>query len=70
VRHLLMPGHLECCTIPVLRWLAQRPGLRVSLLNQYVATDDASGGLAGTVSETEYAAAASLADELGLDLVD
>lgn len=23
VRHLLMPGHLECCTKPVLRWLAE-----------------------------------------------
>src|SRR5690606_16018985 len=25
VRHLLMPGHLDCCTRPVLHWLAERP---------------------------------------------
>ena len=25
VRHLLMPGHFDCCTEPVLAWLAKRP---------------------------------------------
>jgi pyruvate-formate lyase-activating enzyme len=32
VRHLLMPGHLECCWKPVAAWLArQMPGVKVSL---------------------------------------
>ena len=35
VRHLLMPGHLRCCTEPVLAWLAKRPAVRVSLLDRY-----------------------------------
>jgi putative pyruvate formate lyase activating enzyme len=32
VRHLLMPGHLECCWRPVAEWLAEElPGVKVSL---------------------------------------
>ncbi len=32
VRHLLMPGHLECCWKPVAQWIASRiPGTRVNL---------------------------------------
>ena len=32
VRHLLMPGHLDCCWVPVARWLAaELPGVKVSL---------------------------------------
>lgn len=36
VRHLVLPGHLGCCTEPVLRWLAQdHPGLVVNVMTQY-----------------------------------
>ena len=36
VRHLMLPGHAECCTLPVLRALAERwPGLRVNLMSAY-----------------------------------
>jgi putative pyruvate formate lyase activating enzyme len=32
VRHLLMPGHVECCWKPVAEWLAaELPGVKVSL---------------------------------------
>lgn len=32
VRHLLMPGHVECCWTPVAEWLAaELPGVKVSL---------------------------------------
>jgi putative pyruvate formate lyase activating enzyme len=32
VRHLLMPGHLECCWKPVARWLAaELPGVKTNL---------------------------------------
>jgi putative pyruvate formate lyase activating enzyme len=32
VRHLLMPGHVECCWRPVAAWLAENlPGVKVSL---------------------------------------
>ncbi len=69
VRHLLMPGHLDCCTKPVLRWMAERPGLRVSLLDQYIAPTDARNELAGAVTDVESSAAYALASQLGLQLV-
>jgi putative pyruvate formate lyase activating enzyme len=36
VRHLLMPGHLDCCARPVLRWLErQLPDATVNLMTGY-----------------------------------
>jgi putative pyruvate formate lyase activating enzyme len=36
VRHLLLPGHHQCCTVPVLRWLAENlAGVPVNLMAQY-----------------------------------
>ena len=69
VRHLIMPGHLACCTEPVLRWLAQRPGIGVSLLDQYVPPAHARGVLAQTLPEGDVAAAYALAEALGLELI-
>jgi len=70
VRHLLMPGHFECCTIPVLIWLSKRVGLPVSLLSQYVAPAHARGKLAASLSSEDVIRAQVLAAELGLILVD
>lgn len=37
VRHLLVPGHGECCAIPVLEWLvANLPNVKVSLRFDYI----------------------------------
>ncbi len=37
VRHLVMPGHIDCCTEPVLARLRERlPGVPLSLLDPYV----------------------------------
>lgn len=37
VRHLLMPGHLECCTKPALSWLAEvAPAIPVNLMTGYL----------------------------------
>jgi putative pyruvate formate lyase activating enzyme len=36
IRHLVMPGHVECCTFPVLDWIAaQLPGAPVNIMDQY-----------------------------------
>lgn len=36
IRHLLMPGHLECCTRPIIRWIAANtPHVRLNLMFQY-----------------------------------
>ena len=36
IRHLTLPGHFECCTKPIIEWIAQNmPGVRLSLLNYF-----------------------------------
>ncbi len=37
VRHLVLPGHVECCTKPVLKWIAEniRDRCLVNLMDQY-----------------------------------
>lgn len=68
VRHLLMPGHFDCCTAPVLRWLGARRDLRVSLLTQYLPPAHARGALAQPLSEGEIDRARSLANKMQLTL--
>ncbi len=74
VRHLLMPGHYACCTLPVLHWLAQvsaqHPQVAVSLLTQYIAPAHAGGSLAAALDPADVAAAQQLARDLGLRLVE
>jgi putative pyruvate formate lyase activating enzyme len=37
VRHVLLPGHLECCFRPIVVWLSHRlPGIRLQLYTGYV----------------------------------
>lgn len=36
VRHLVLPGHVDCCSIPVLDWLRRELGpVRVNVMGQY-----------------------------------
>lgn len=36
IRHLVMPNHVECCTRPVLEWIAKNiPGTPVNVMDQY-----------------------------------
>ena len=36
IRHLVMPGHVECCTYPVLDWIAEHmPAAPVNVMAQY-----------------------------------
>ncbi|RIK41473.1 MAG: hypothetical protein DCC55_11720 [Chloroflexi bacterium] len=69
VRHLLMPGHFDCCTVPVLHWLAERPRIEVSLLTQYLAPAHAKGELAARLTSTDVEQAYTLARQLHLSLV-
>jgi len=69
VRHLLMPGHIDCCTVPALAWLAGQQGVQVSLLTQYLAPAHARGALAQTLAREDVERAMALAHELGLNLI-
>ena len=36
IRHLVMPDHVECCTYPVIDWLAENmPAAPVNIMDQY-----------------------------------
>ncbi|MGH9960926.1 MAG: radical SAM protein, partial [Pyrinomonadaceae bacterium] len=36
IRHLIMPNHVECCTLPVLQWVAETmPEVPVNIMDQF-----------------------------------
>ena len=56
LRHLLLPGHAECCTLPILRALARSwPGLGVNLMSAYrpFGLRGSQGPLAGRLERSE-----------------
>lgn len=72
VRHLMLPGHLECCTYPVLEWLAgNTPGALVNVMDQYRPMHRAHEHpeLMARVSPEDHQAALQRARELGLGLL-
>jgi putative pyruvate formate lyase activating enzyme len=63
IRHLVMPGHLDCCTEPVLTWLARHhPGWPVNLMTGYLPFQlaSASGPLSRRLGDAERSRAVSL----------
>jgi putative pyruvate formate lyase activating enzyme len=72
VRHLLMPGHAECCWKPVAEWLAaELPGVKVNLRSGFWPAWRAARHveLQRTVSTPESDRAVELAQEFGLNLI-
>lgn len=68
VRHLLMPGHLECCTRPCLEWLrAQVPEATVNLMTAYhpFALKGATGPMSGSLMPEELARGLDIFEALG-----
>jgi putative pyruvate formate lyase activating enzyme len=72
VRHLLMPGHVDCCWRPVAEWLAENlPGVKVNLRSGFWPAWHSSRHpeLRGTVPAGENERAFELARQLGLNLI-
>ena len=72
VRHLLMPGHGECCWRPVAEWLAANlPGVKVNLRSGFWPAWKSARHpeLRGTVPDDESRKAWQIAENLGLNLV-
>ncbi len=72
VRHLLMPGHLDCCWRPVAEWLASTlPGVKVSLRTGFWPGwfSARHAELDQTTTRTEETQARDLAHRLGLRLI-
>jgi putative pyruvate formate lyase activating enzyme len=69
VRHLVLPGHLECCTRPVLEWTSRNmPGVYFNLMFQYRPDYRASlyPVIDARLTPEERARALSMASEYGL----
>ena len=72
VRHLLMPGHIDCCWQPVAEWLAENlPGVKVNLRSGFWPAWHAARHLElrGTVSDDEIERAGKIARLCGLNLI-
>lgn len=73
VRHLLLPGHLDCCLRPIAEWLAEHlPGVGFHLMTGYVPAWRArqDPALGRTLERREVDAAECFLDGLGLGSID
>ena len=73
VRHLLMPGHVECCWRPVAEWLAaELPGVKVNLRSGFWPAWHAArhAELRRTVSRPKSSARWQIASQLDLNLMN
>ena len=71
VRHLLMPGHVDCCWRPVVEWLAENlPGVKVNLRSGFWPAWHSARHreLRATVSKAESERAWTIARDYGLNL--
>ena len=73
VRHLVMPGHVDCCSLPIMNWLAvQVPDAIVNVMDQYRPFYKASQHpeLDRSITREEYCQVVEHARRIGLQLVD
>lgn len=73
VRHLVMPGHVECCLRPVVAWVRDTmPDVKFSLRNGYMPAWRARqmGELARHLSGAEYLRAVRIAEQAALNLIE
>ena len=71
IRHLVLPNHLECCTRPVLTWIADNmANVKVNVMGQYRPCHHAMRyeELSRNLKPDEYESALAIAIDLGLDL--
>jgi putative pyruvate formate lyase activating enzyme len=70
IRHVILPGHSECCLGPVLNWIAEEiPSAQVSLRGNYFPPAEANIAPKGYLSREEFQNAMQLAGKLHLNLV-
>jgi putative pyruvate formate lyase activating enzyme len=73
IRHLVLPKHFDCCTKPVLKWIADNlENVRVNVMDQYRPEYEAYGyeELSQRLSKDEFKIAQKYALDLGLSLTD
>ena len=71
IRHLVMPNHIECCSKPILNWIATHvPHCVINIMNQFHPTRRVASGrkdLNRKVTPAEMNELYSLADRLDLE---
>jgi putative pyruvate formate lyase activating enzyme len=71
VRHVVLPGHTDCCLKPLLRWLAEEtPRTKLSLRGDYVPPGRAAKAPSGYLSEDDFRSVRDLAGNMGLNLIE
>lgn len=73
IRHLVMPGHIDCCTRPVLGWIADNlADVKVNVMGQYRPSHRARefDEISKPLRLTEFKQALEIAHGLQLDLTD
>ena len=73
IRHLVLPGHLDCCTKPILTWINEhRSDAVVNVMAQYHPDHKAHNHpvLGRRLSSEEYRDAVMYAKELGLKMTN
>lgn len=71
IRHLLLPGHMECCTKPILKWIKNnRPDALVNIMDQYRPEYMAGKypGIDRRINPSEYLEAIKYAKNIGLNI--
>ena len=70
VRHVVLPGHTDCCLRPILTWLAKEiPEVKLSLRGDYVPPAEAGSAPAEYMKREDMHSAIDLAENMGLNLV-
>ena len=70
LRHLVLPGHFECCARPVLEWAAAHLDAPVHVMCNYVPPAGGAGGDLGRfLTDAEIEEALACARDLGLNLI-
>jgi len=71
IRHLVLPGHVECCTRPALTWIAENlEDVKVNVMAQYRPEYRAREfpDVSKPLGMTDFRKAVGIAEDLGLDL--
>jgi putative pyruvate formate lyase activating enzyme len=70
VRHVIIPGHSQCCLKQILEWLADKlPDVKLSLRDNYVPPVQVASAPAGYLTQKEMQNAVGLAKSMGLNLI-
>ncbi len=70
IRHLIMPGHSQCCLKPILEWVASEiPNVKVSLRDNYVPPVQRTSAPAEYLTRKDMQSAIGLVKNMGLKLV-